>query len=265
MLDEMDFVSITIALVAFAAFYWRRSTGSTRYERSRGRCCWSLGTGLAYLCYALLRGDELWMRARAGSRCRLPGRADRAHPAARRLHGPRYTGQPLLSSACSARSSASSTGCSVRRPEPSRTGRPTPRPRCSARSSSSSSTWSCGRRGSSRSTPRVRLGHLGRLLQHHRIVRHNTNWQYYGGETPSPTSPDGRPHRPELHLGGGGHGRARRGDTGSASRGSAELGNFWRDVTRTLLYILLPMRSSAPGPGLAGSDPDPERLDQFPT
>ena len=28
---------------------------------------------------------------------------------------------------------------------------------------------------------------------------------------------------------------------GFVSRGSAELGNFWRDVTRTLLYILLPL------------------------
>ena len=44
---------------------------------------------------------------------------------------------------------------------------------------------------------------------------------------------------------------------GFASRGAKELGNFWQDVTRTLLYILLPLslvgRARA---GLAGRDPD---------
>ena len=49
---------------------------------------------------------------------------------------------------------------------------------------------------------------------------------------------------------------------GFARRGAAELGNFWRDLTRTLLYVLLPisLRRRA-DPRLPGRDPDPRRLD----
>ena len=44
---------------------------------------------------------------------------------------------------------------------------------------------------------------------------------------------------------------------GFASRGVKELGNFWRDVTRTLLYILLPLAVDRdPDPGLPGRDPE---------
>ncbi len=52
---------------------------------------------------------------------------------------------------------------------------------------------------------------------------------------------------------------------GFASRGVKELGNFWRDVTRTLLYILLPLAfDRGADPRLPGRDPDARRLRHAP-
>ena len=54
--------------------------------------------------------------------------------------------------------------------------------------------------------------------------------------------PDGRAGRAEVRLGGGRDGRARRGRS-AASRAArrATLGNFWVDLYRSLVYILLPL------------------------
>ena len=71
----------------------------------------------------------------------------------------------------------------------------------------------------------------------------NTNWQYYGGEyTMSYLTPDGRARRAELRLG-----RASAWPCSSAvirgfaRRSTSELGNFWVDLYRSLVYILLPL------------------------
>ena len=48
---------------------------------------------------------------------------------------------------------------------------------------------------------------------------------------------------------------------GIRGRGGSELGNFWQDLTRTLLYILLPLVvHRGADPRLPGRDPDPQRL-----
>ena len=70
----------------------------------------------------------------------------------------------------------------------------------------------------------------------------NTNWQSYTPEsTMSYLTADGRSGDAQLLVGGGGH----RGGRGADSRHqadhfSATIGNFWVDMTRTLLYVLLP-------------------------
>ena len=71
----------------------------------------------------------------------------------------------------------------------------------------------------------------------------NTNWQAYGGETTmSYLTQMARPDRPELRL--------RRRPAwrslvafirGLRARSAATLGNFWVDLTRSMLYILLPL------------------------
>ena len=87
----------------------------------------------------------------------------------------------------------------------------------------------------------------------------NTNWQFYAGETTlSYFSQMAGPDRAELPLGRGGHGGAGAVIRGFASRGTKELGNFWRDLTRTVLYILLPLSfAGALLLVVAGGDPDP--------
>ena len=71
----------------------------------------------------------------------------------------------------------------------------------------------------------------------------NTNWQFYGGETTlSYFTPDGRARGAELRLGGRRHrGRHRRSSAASPPAPAAALGNFWVDLTRALLYVLLPL------------------------
>ena len=70
----------------------------------------------------------------------------------------------------------------------------------------------------------------------------NTNWQYYGGETTlsyfSQMTGLAVQNFVSAAVGMAVLAAVIR---GLASRGAKELGNFWRDLTRTLLYILLPL------------------------
>ena len=70
----------------------------------------------------------------------------------------------------------------------------------------------------------------------------NTNWQYYGGET-TMTYFSQMAGLAVQNFVSAAVGMAVLAAVirGFASRGVRELGNFWRDVTRTLLYILLPL------------------------
>jgi potassium-transporting ATPase potassium-binding subunit len=70
----------------------------------------------------------------------------------------------------------------------------------------------------------------------------NTNWQFYGGEvTMSYFSQMTGLAVQNFVSAAVGMAVLAAVIRGFVSRGSAELGNFWRDVTRTLLYILLPL------------------------
>jgi potassium-transporting ATPase potassium-binding subunit len=70
----------------------------------------------------------------------------------------------------------------------------------------------------------------------------NTDWQYYGGETTlsyfSQMAGLAVQNFVSAAIGMAVLAAVIR---GFASRGVAELGNFWQDITRTLLYILLPL------------------------
>jgi potassium-transporting ATPase potassium-binding subunit len=70
----------------------------------------------------------------------------------------------------------------------------------------------------------------------------NTNWQFYGGETTlsyfSQMAGLGVQNFVSAAVGMAVLAAVIR---GFASRGTKELGNFWQDLTRTLLYILLPL------------------------
>ncbi len=70
----------------------------------------------------------------------------------------------------------------------------------------------------------------------------NTNWQFYGGETTlsyfSQMAGLGVQNFVSAAVGMAVLAAVIR---GFASRGAKELGNFWQDLTRTLLYILLPL------------------------
>jgi K+-transporting ATPase ATPase A chain len=70
----------------------------------------------------------------------------------------------------------------------------------------------------------------------------NTNWQYYGGETTlSYFSQMAGLTVQNFVSAAVGMAVLAAVIRGFVSRGSAELGNFWRDLTRSLLYILLPL------------------------
>jgi potassium-transporting ATPase potassium-binding subunit len=70
----------------------------------------------------------------------------------------------------------------------------------------------------------------------------NTNWQYYGGETTlSYFSQMAGLTVQNFVSAAVGMAVLAAVIRGFASRGVAELGNFWQDLTRTLLYILLPV------------------------
>jgi K+-transporting ATPase ATPase A chain len=70
----------------------------------------------------------------------------------------------------------------------------------------------------------------------------NTNWQYYGGET-TMTYFSQMAGLAVQNFVSAAVGMAVLAAVirGFASRGSANLGNFWQDLTRTLFYILLPL------------------------
>ena len=70
----------------------------------------------------------------------------------------------------------------------------------------------------------------------------NTNWQYYGGEYDHVVpDADGRAGDAALRLGRARHGGTRAVMRGLARRSATELGNFWVDLYRSLVYILLPL------------------------
>ena len=70
----------------------------------------------------------------------------------------------------------------------------------------------------------------------------NTNWQYYGGEvTLSYFSQMAGLAVQNFLSAAVGMAVVAAVIRGFASRGTSELGNFWRDLTRTTLYILLPL------------------------
>ena len=93
----------------------------------------------------------------------------------------------------------------------------------------------------------------------------NTNWQYYGGET-TMTYFSQMAGLAVQNFVSAAVGMAVLAAVirGFASRGVKELGNFWRDVTRTLLYILLPLAAIGTlDPGLPGRDPVARSLRQI--
>ena len=70
----------------------------------------------------------------------------------------------------------------------------------------------------------------------------NTNWQFYGGETTMTYFSQMAGLAVQNFVSAAvGMSVLAAVIRGFASRGAAELGNFWQDVTRTLLYILLPL------------------------
>jgi K+-transporting ATPase ATPase A chain len=70
----------------------------------------------------------------------------------------------------------------------------------------------------------------------------NTNWQYYGGETTLSYFSQMAGLTVQNYVSAAvGMAVLAAVIRGFASRGAAELGNFWQDLTRTLFYILLPL------------------------
>jgi K+-transporting ATPase ATPase A chain len=70
----------------------------------------------------------------------------------------------------------------------------------------------------------------------------NTNWQYYGGETTLTYFSQMAGLAVQNFISAAvGMAVLAAVIRGFASRGTRELGNFWQDLTRTLLYILLPL------------------------
>ena len=91
----------------------------------------------------------------------------------------------------------------------------------------------------------------------------NTNWQSYAGETTmSHLTQMARPDGAELRVRRGRHGRRwSRSIRGLARRRLATLGNFWVDLTRTTIRILLPLSFVfARRAGQPGRDPELRRL-----
>ena len=70
----------------------------------------------------------------------------------------------------------------------------------------------------------------------------NTNWQNYGGETTLSylTQMAGLTVQNFVSAASG-HGGARRARRGLASRNTDRIGNFWVDLVRSTVYILLPL------------------------
>ena len=87
----------------------------------------------------------------------------------------------------------------------------------------------------------------------------NTNWQYYGGETTLSYFSQMTGLAVQNFISAAvGIAVAVAVIRGFAARSGAALGNFWQDLTRTLLYVLLPISFvGRAAPRLAGRDPDP--------
>ena len=89
----------------------------------------------------------------------------------------------------------------------------------------------------------LRLGHLGRDVQHRVVVRLEHELAVLRRRDDAVVLlADGRARRPELRLGGRRHRRRdRRHPRLRRAAAATSLGNFWQDLTRTLLYVLLPI------------------------
>ena len=194
-------------------------------------------------------------------------RDPRGDAAARRLPAPRARGRaPLPAAARSAGSSGSSTalGGVDGREQSWQTLRarrcwPSAPSRCSSPTPSSGCSTCCPstRRGSARSRPRSAFNTAASFTT-------NTNWQGYAGEaTMSYLTPDGRPRLAQLHLRRGRASRSRwrsraASPAAATGKGPGTIGNFWVDLTRATVYILLPicvrLRARL---RLAGDDPEP--------
>ena len=86
----------------------------------------------------------------------------------------------------------------------------------------------------------------------------NTNWQFYGGETTLSNFTQMAGLAVQNFVSAAvGIAVLVAVIRGISRRSASTLGNFWPDLTRTLLYILLPIsRRRRPPPGLAGRHPD---------
>ncbi len=94
----------------------------------------------------------------------------------------------------------------------------------------------------------------------------NTNWQYYGGETTLSYFVQMVGLTVQNFVSAAvGIAVLAAVIRGFAARSGAALGNFWSDLIRINLYVLLPicLRRGA-RPRLPGRDPDPRRLDHLP-
>ena len=106
--------------------------------------------------------------------------------------------------------------------------------------------------GPRRRRRRTRVQHGGELRHQHELAGLRRR------DDDELSHADARAHRAELRLGGDRHGGARRVRPRLPARSrSATIGNFWVDLTRTTLYILLPLSLVARArPGLAGRGAD---------
>ena len=174
-------------------------------------------------------------------------RRDGAHAAARHLHGAgaTRTGASPAYHRCSARSSAASTGSS--RIDPSR--------------EQDWKGYAKRRAGLQRRRSSPLLYAILRLQGHlflnpddlPGVPSHialnttasfvtNTNWQYYGGEyTMSYLTQMAGLAVQNFVSAARRHGRARRRDPRLRAARAGDLGNFWVDLYRSLVYILLPL------------------------
>ena len=170
-----------------------------------------------------------------------------AHPADRRLHGARLPGRDGCSwPACSGPSSAAPTACFGVDPHADQDWKRYARSVLAF----SFASWlaalpaSCALQGIQPWNPDgFDSGAVGRVVQHRVLVRHEHELAVLRRrDRRSRTSPDGRPRGPELRLGRRRHRRGdRRHPRHRAARSGTSLGNFWVDLTRALLYVLLPI------------------------
>ena len=190
------------------------------------------------------------------------GGADRAHAAAGRLHGARVPERARVPDAgAGAARAAHLPAAAASTRTASRTGRPTGAP------------WSCSAllfwlalylilrtQGIHPFNPEgFNSGPWDLTFNTTSSFVTNTNWQFYGGETTlSYFSQMAGLAVQNFVSAAVGMAVLAAVIRGFASRGATALGNFWQDLTRTLLYILLPLSiDRRAGARLAGRGPDP--------